>query len=355
MKTCIVSLKFSPGHLSHMLAYGRLFQEMGCQVCFYLDTNYRKMVEEAKLESVYYFRKDPVPQCDIIFFANVSQFNHIIAGQLRKVKSKIIYLYHEPFDRVQNYLKEGIRQTIKAIGAHYFSVKTLRLSDLVIVPSNYALELYKMHDIKYCQNVQVIYLLFDDESESEPDITKKEFFSYIGHAVKGHAFDEYLEFIQYSYKMRQDMKFQIATRTDLTSYLKKYKLLTKMINEEKLKITHGRTLLNREINEAYMNSFAVWNIYKRSTQSGVLPKSFMFGTPVIANKVGSFSEFVKDGYNGYLLGENITTKNFRLIMEKIIEIKDNLPHFSKNARTTFLNKFYYKSYVTFIRNLMSKI
>lgn len=62
MNGCIMSLKFSPGHLSHMLAYGKLFQGMGCQVCFYLDTNYRKMVEEAKLKSVYYFRKVLCPR-----------------------------------------------------------------------------------------------------------------------------------------------------------------------------------------------------------------------------------------------------------------------------------------------------
>lgn len=355
MKVCIASLKFSPGHLSHMLAYGKLFQKIGYQVCFYLDINYKKMIEEVKLDHVFYFGKDSVPSCDVIFFANVSQFNYILADQLRKMKSKIIYLYHEPFDRVSHYLKEGVKQTIKAIGAHYFSVKTLKSSDLVIVPSNYALELYKMHDIKYCRNVQIIPLLFDDESDEEPDISKKEYFSYIGHAVKGHAFHEYLEFVQYSYEAGEGLKFQIATRTDLTPILKKCKLLTEMINEGKLKIIHGRALLNREINEAYMGSFSIWNIYKRSTQSGVLPKAFMFGTPVIANKIGSFPEFVKDDYDGYLLDENIKTKHFKTITEKIIKIKDNLLLFSKNARATFLDKFYYKSYVGLMQELMNRI
>lgn len=41
--------------------------------------------------------------------------------------------------------------------------------------------------------------------------------------------------------------------------------------------------------------------YERANQSGVLATAFRFGRPVIASRVGSFAEYVRDGYNGLLV------------------------------------------------------
>jgi glycosyltransferase involved in cell wall biosynthesis len=307
------------------------------------------MLGETAIENISYFEKGSLPECDVIFFANVSQNNHIIGERLKAKGVKIIYLYHEPLDRVKNYLKEGFKQTIKALGAHYLSVKLLKLSDLVIVPSNYALKLYSRHDVRYCKNVEVIPLLFDDEC-TELSLKNKEFFSYIGHAVKGHAFERFLEFVQYCYKSNNGLKFQIATRTDLTPFFKKYSLLSEMINEGMLKVTHGRPLTNEEINQAYREAFCIWSIYNRSTQSGVLPKAFMFGTPVLANRIGSFPEFVQENYNGLFIDEI----DFGKIERKAVYIKEKIAMFSKNARETFLKTFYYKEHLRTLSDFMNR-
>jgi glycosyltransferase involved in cell wall biosynthesis len=311
------------------------------------------MIKDIEFPIIWY-PEESIGNTDIILFVNVSTINHKYAQILKRKGSKVIYLYHEPWESFRQYLKEGIKQALKATIAHFFSVRLLKNSDLVIVPSKYALNLYKNKDIKYNENVLMIPLLFDDELDEEVDITKKQYFSYIGHAVKGHAFDVYIELIKHIYKQGVDMKFQIATRTDLSRLLKKDKILQEMIEKEILKIAHGRPLPNSEINRAYKESFCIWNVYRRSTQSGVLPKAFMFGTPVLASNVGSFGEFIREGENGLII-DKTAMKDFDLILASVEDIKRNLVFYSKNARETFLKIFFYKNCIENFRTILNSL
>lgn len=56
--------------------------------------------------------------------------------------------------------------------------------------------------------------------------------------------------------------------------------------------------------------------YKKGTQSGVISLALAYGIPVIATKVGSFGEFIKDGVNGFLVNPN----NPEALAEKIEKI-----------------------------------
>ena len=53
---------------------------------------------------------------------------------------------------------------------------------------------------------------------------------------------------------------------------------------DRLKLVVGKPMSNLEINNYFNKSLVVWNAYRRSMQSGVLPKAYMFGTPVIIVK-----------------------------------------------------------------------
>jgi len=341
VKAHVASLKFSPGHLSHIVAYAKLLSEIGYETKLLLHKDYEKLLSSSDFEVTWYPESTGISS-DLLIFCNVSTENHILANSMREKGSKVIYLYHEPWDGLRQYLKEGWKQTLKASIAHYFSTKLLPLVDLVIVPSNYALKLYEKKDIKYNRKVTVIPLLFDDELVGEIDPTKKTHFSYIGHAIKGHAFDVFIEVIKHMYKNRIPIEIEIATRTDLTNLLKRDKELSLMVKDGMLKVTHGRPLTNEEINEAYGRSFCIWNVYRRSTQSGVLPKAFMFGTPVLASNIGSFPEYVRNGQNGFLVEENYT---FDQLLELVMKIKQDIQKMSKNCRETFETTFYWKNYV----------
>lgn len=358
MKAVVTSLKFSPGHLSHIIAYAKLLREIGYDVFLWLHKEYKRIIKDKDVEfPIIWYPEEFIENTDIILFINVSTTNHKVAQVLKRKGSKIIYLYHEPWESFRQYLKEGLKQALKATAAHFFSSRVLKHSDIVIVPSNYALNLYKNKDIKYNENVVMIPLLFDDELYEEVDITKKQYFSYIGHAVKGHAFDIYIKLIKYIYKLIKyiykqgvDVKFQIATRTDLSKLLKKDKILREMVEKKVLKVSHGKPLSNSEINQAYKESFCVWNVYRRSTQSGVLPKAYMFGTPVIAIPIGSFPEFVEPGKTGEIV---CLPLSFDRILDQIIKIKEDLENYSQGARKFFLNTFYYKNYLSLLKKHIS--
>ena len=341
MNVIVASLKFSPGHLSHIVAYGKLFREIGNGVTLWLDQGYAKLDTRNEFPVLWYPKTEP-KKVDILFLVNASTKNHFLCRNFKKKGARIIYLYHEPWESFGQYLKEGLKQALKATAAHYFSTKVLPFCDLVIVPSEYALGLYKRHDVRYNNKVIKIPLLFDDELRGEIDLSKKEYFSYIGHAVKGHAFDEYIAFIKYAYAKGVQFKFEIATRTDLGSLLKRDRALIKMENEGILRISHGRPLTNEEINQAYERSFCVWNLYRRSTQSGVLPKAFMFGTPVIATRMGSFPEYVSDTKNGFLMG---CAYRFEDLLVAAAGTKKDIQVMAKHCRATFKKVFYWKSWL----------
>jgi len=337
-----------------MNAYSKLFSELGFETNLILSKGYSKMIENPDVSVLFFENKIPECNADIILFVNPSTINHKMARLYKKNGAKISYLYHEPFDSIRGYLREGLKEMIKLLGTHYFSIKLLKLSDLVILPSNFALNLYKKRYVKYCKNVSVIPLLFDDECGNNIDIKDKEYFSYIGRAIPGHAFDIYLDFIKYAYIKGYKMKFMIATKTGLSNILSKDKIIQEMVSKNVLKIAHGRPLKNSEINEAYKKSFCVWNLYRRSTQSGVLPKAFMFGTPVLASNIGSFPEYVKNGKNGYIV-ETSDLKNYEKLIQSIQNIQNKLDFMSLEARKTFENTFYFKAQVESVKNIIGSI
>lgn len=334
-----------------MIAYAKLFKEIGSSVILWLDQDYRNIVANSEFPIIWFPEEKP-QTVDILFLVNPSTKNHVISQSFKCKGTRIIYLYHEPWESFRQYLKEGLKQALKATVAHYFSSKLLPLVDLVIVPSEYALKLYNRLDIRYNKKVIKIPLLFDDELSGTISVAEKEYFSYIGHAVKGHAFDKYIESIKYIYRKGENLKFEIATQTDLSNLVARDKILKEMIKKGILKISHGRPLTNSEINAAYKRSFCVWNVYRRSTQSGVLPKAFMFGTPVIASSIGSFPELVKTSYNGELIKNS---SDFISIEKNLTLIKKNFQTYSRGARKSFEEIFYYKSNVNKLKSIISKL
>lgn len=351
MRALLVSLRFSPGHYSHIVALEKMFKALGFEVDLLLDRGY-KTVTEASQEGTVYNLEEVSQAYEYSVIVNPSEKNEELVRILRKSPiTKIIYIYHEPWDGVMQYLKEGIKQTVRAIGAHYYSRKLLRIVDWIVVPSSFALELYTKKDKAFNCNVSVIPLPFDDEAENDHlSVAEKSYFSYIGHAVKGHAFDEFIRFVRFALEREPSVNFMIATSSNLDGYLKKYRWLQEAIDRSRLKIFHGRPLSNQEINHCYQSSFCVWNLYRRSTQSGVLPKAFMFGTPVLASDIGSFAEFVQSSFNGELVSSPIC---FEEILLKVTHMKKNIDRYSENARMSFMKTFYYKANLSRLESTIS--
>jgi len=356
MKIYVASFNFSPGHLSHLIAWYKLFTLVGYETKLLLDYGYKNLIEkEFDVEYINSKLNDrfEVLKTDVLLIQNPSIKNHSLAKKFKEKGAKIVYIYHEPWDSWQEYLKEGVKQTFKASVAHFFSTKLLSLSDSIIVPSEFALKLYEKRDFKCNSNVSVIPLIFDDETKDiELTPKNKTYFSYIGTACKGHGFDEFLNLLlSFDKKDLIDLpfKFQISTKTDITNLMNEQ--IRFLIKEGFLKINHGKPLKNSEINQAYANSFAVWNLYNRSTQSGVLPKAQMFGTAPIAFNIGSFPEFIQNGINGFLIKDY----NFNNLKKTIYIAFENRKKLFENCRSNFFQKFYFANYANEMKHIVENM
>lgn len=85
-------------------------------------------------------------------------------------------------------------------------------------------------------------------------------------------------------------------------------------------------------------------------QSGVMCKEFMFGSHVIATKIGLFPDYV-DGKNGILLNRNV---NVEEIYKAYCKIRQEQEAFSKCARATCLREFYYEAYIETLNKAILK-
>jgi glycosyltransferase involved in cell wall biosynthesis len=97
-------------------------------------------------------------------------------------------------------------------------------------------------------------------------------------------------------------------------------------------------LSNDEINEYYLKSFCVWNIYNCSTQSGVLPRAFMAGAAVIAKGNGSFPEFIRPGMTGEFVASG---DDHEEIFQSAEKIRRETPRYVGECRKSFMGTFFY--------------
>jgi glycosyltransferase involved in cell wall biosynthesis len=183
--------------------------------------------------------------------------------------------------------------------------------------------------------------LFDDEIDPahlEQARTKKRFFGFIGGASRGHGIDEYVAFAKYAIRSGSSIPFVIATRRDMSQLLFKDEELSTMAREKKILIRHGKVLSNDEINQWYLDCFGVWNVYRRSTQSGVLPRAYMAGTPVLARRIGSFPEYVQEGVTGEFVD---TGYDPAAILAAVERMRQRFPAYFDGCRRMFLETFHY--------------
>jgi glycosyltransferase involved in cell wall biosynthesis len=213
----------------------------------------------------------------------------------------------------------------------------LKVSDAVILPSRYAAEVYAEGDVRYNSNAHFIPTMYDDEGAGLVlQRAARKYFSYIGAICRGHEFDQYVAFMKRAFARRVNLHFMVASKDRLPDYVLKDKLVQD--NRDRVEVVCGRALSSEEINRYYAQSFCVWNLYRRVTQSGVLVKSFMFGTPVIASRAGSFPEFVKDGFNGRFA----SVEDHAAIEAAVLDIREHLDEYTANCRKTFLETFFYR-------------
>jgi hypothetical protein len=351
MKAIVVSLNFNPGHFSHLIANYKLFADLNYKPYLFINNSFTKMDVDDKYEKVYNlegFSKSDI-KVAVFWFPSLNNIWQIIKLKFF-FRSKIVSVFHEPFDSFKNYYKSGFGfiKVFKIFLINLLNILQLFLSDDVILPSNSSFFLYNKKYKWINGNVTLIPLLFDDESDGLIKVEDKIYISYIGTVAADHAYDKFVSFAKTAMENNwfSNYTFLIATGSLMTETEKNQ--LKKFVDSGKMMIVEGSPMSNNKINGFYEKSAVVWNAYNRSMQSGVLPKAFMFGTPVVLLKKNA-NEFVDNKINSVFLENNddvyMIKAAINIIVNKQVEFKDN-------CRDKFLNTFYYKNKVETFKNLI---
>ena len=352
-KVLIVSLKYHPGHYSHLIAYYSLLQDLGYDSYLLINNKFADLDKESAYNKLYNMPISNYKKFYLVIFLFPSLKNIL---EIIKFKifssSKIIYLFHEPINSYNEFYKTGFNtfQIIILFFIDIINKITIFLSDKLILPSKTALSVYKKKYNLWNNKTLLIPLLFDDESNLDNnDIKIKVYISYIGTVATDHAFDKFCDYVEFALanNLFKNFKFLIATGSKLDLVTK-----TKLLNinhSDRLLIVEGKWLSNQEINNYYDKSLLIWNSYDRSTQSGVLPKSFMFSTPVLGNNLIP-NEYIVHKKNGFYLNDN---SDFAEITDAIKYISKNIEDLSMCSRNTFLKFFYYKSFKNKFKKLIN--
>ena len=264
---------------------------------------------------------------------------------------KVLFVYHEPWFGFAKWWddlrskRESVIDSVKTLGRYFFARSLLKNTDTVLLPSGKAEEYYKEICAKINGSYAVFSLVFTDEAENTP-VSEKKYFSFISTVQNSKNFTMFLDYVRYKSRKDAAALFQIATRSDISQYLDKP--LQELIGQKRLIVNHAHSLTNEEINHAYAVTNCTWMLYNRSTQSGVICKSFMFGAPVIASDIGSFREAV-NAENGIILSGDYSLDD---IDDAYEAVKSDLTRLSQGARETFLHDFYYGAHVERFRELI---
>ena len=236
----------------------------------------------------------------------------------------------------------------KIVFVHAVNLVSSALCDHIILPSRKAYDIYQRKyrwvNSKYSQ----IPLLFEDEALQIRPSEQKKWVGYIGTIAVDHAFDRFLNFVEAAIEGNwlSNYSFVIASASKIPEeYDQRVFALAKT---GRLHVVCGRPLGTAEINSYYDGCMVVWNAYNRSTQSGVMPKAYMFGSAVLSAK-SSATEFVDDLATGRILSSN---QDILEIKSAIEEILNRGSEYSKACREKFLEVFFYKNSIERFRAIL---
>lgn len=339
----IVSLKFHPGHFSHLVANYRLLEEAGFTPVLYLHPRFARMDERREFRTVTSPRELEAlaPRLAVFWFPNLRNVTEILRLRLRW-RTRIVYVFHEPFETFARYRRRGFSpmRIAKIWLINLVNVAVLALSHEVILPSGSA---WRRYDEAYSWlglPASLVPLLFDDEAGQDIPVEVKEYIAYVGTIAPDHAFERFVAFAQQALAEGwfPGHRFAIATGSTLAAPTRA--MLQPLVESGELVLVDGRPLTTTEINAFYRTSAIIWNAYHGSMQSGVLPKAFMFGTPVIS-RAGNANEYVTDGVTGVLVHDTADTGALRGAVQRVL---DHQAAFTSACRAVFLDTFFYRNY-----------
>lgn len=346
MKALIISLNFHPGHVSHMVASYKQCEELGYKSTYFVDPEFENYLPTNS--NILKNGTNSCPITDLAIFLFPSQKNLPLIWKMKRKGVKVVYIFHEPLSPMSDYRKAGFsyKYLAKLWVINRISQLTVKWSDLILLPSRKAVNFYEKNPLYKNSNYHYLPLMYDDEKQERHDFMPRIYFSYIGTVAADHSFDEFLNFAEWAIKENKmsEIRFLIATKSS-------FAVPDILKDSQRITIQQGRPLTDEEINAYYASTIVVWNAYARTTQSGVLAKSFMFGTPALVLHKNC-NEFAQDGIEIKAIEDNTNKDEIAAAIE---EVKKNVMVYSSNCRKRFMESFYYRQYNEQFRELIEKL
>jgi hypothetical protein len=351
-KSISISRRFNPGHASHLLASQSLLAEAGFNSMIVWHSDFDRLFPEDKQRhKAWSARPISLKRNDvaIIWFPSIRAVLDALIIRVM-TRARLVYVLHEPLDTIQSYIKGGLnrREILRALLISGVNRSLTALSHKVILPSRRAwnaMPLAQTNPNKF----SCFPLIFRDEAVNAIDPHSRKYFSYIGTIAQDHAFDEFFRFVSenQSHLAALNLKVLVATRSVVSDA--HLSTLKQIYPEGDIRIIHGAPLSNLQINSCYEESAIVWNAYKRSMQSGVLPKAYMFGAPVLITNLNR-SEFFSHLETGVEISASYDAEEMKLATSTIM---NNINDYSSAARSVFLRDFHYRAHMPGILKFIS--
>lgn len=338
MKAVLVSKRFNPGHLSHIIANAKLLSHQGFATRFSVNKRYSitpgSPVKglEATFNDIAKLGKGDLY---IVWFPSLSAFFELFFVKVF-TSCTTVYVYHEPFTSFASYLDSGFSwvKTFRVFAISLVSRGICFFTDKIILPSERAYS-YLAKSNYSAYRFSRLNLMFTDEAEHLTSLQSRKYISYIGTIAEDHAFNEFASLMSECICNNACLPFDflIATRSKVPIIYQP--LIDKCLSSGRLFLHCGTPMTNRKINCFYGQSFVIWNAYKRSMQSGVLPKAYMFGTPVLVSS-DNISEYFQDGVHGLIIPGSCNATQFQ---EAITTLLQSWTLMSINCRSYYLQNF----------------
>jgi len=352
MKAILISRRFNPGHISHLEANAKLLESNGFDVQFGVHRDFLSFPDcPMKGRESGFFGGLTLCKGDlfIVWFPSISVVFNLLVVRLF-TRATTVYVYHEPYTSFSSYRAAGFSwlKTLRVTAISMVSRIICALSDKIILPSAHSFQAIPSAPLQ-SRRFAKINLLFADESGPETQCLARDFITYIGTIAEDHAFDEFVRLMEacIADQALMPLRFLIATRSQVPS--KHRAVIDQCVSGGRLVLQAGVPMSNGQINRFYAQSFVVWNAYRRSMQSGVLPKAYMFGTPVLVSSSNQ-SEYFQEGVHGVLISDRYTVQEFQ---QAIHRLQAQWPSFSLNCRAHYLQNFDYRALSSTFMNFVS--
>ena len=365
-KHAFFSLNYAPGLLKEMLAISKELTSDDDKIIMCLSEKYQWMLDETlhveffksfleKLGKVGQLLAIPFVilqifktffkcRIDTCIIYNISIYNSFIfmISSFFGVKKKVLIL-HEPYK--EKTLVRGFFVKLYFYMAELVQWIPIALSTHVVLMSPNGEKIFRSRFKKYPGFVVGAHLTVPDYYSTESSGKTRTFYSVVGRFNKIKKIDYFFDFVCWSVDKDYSHEFLVVTSSDIS---KELRLLPGLVRQ-RITVINPDQLSDSIIYDALCESKAVLLLQPVITQSGVLPFSFMSGTPVISLENPGFSQYVENQCNGLLIDD---PKDFINIQKSIDFIESNLPFLSAEARKTYLRYFHPKNVRKFLSSII---